>query len=557
MRKLLPFLLVLLLLIPAVSAQVPGGDGKCRDAAGGEIPCDSDGDGIPDDSDSCPNESGPVDNRGCPAAPVPAPATAVPPPPDQPQPDQPQPEQPQPQNPSTAPIEPTAVPPATVNLPLLNSTGNCVTATADALAVNLRTEPSTQAEVAGRLNPELVYRVYLTLETEEGLWYLLRGGWAASWVMRQGGDCDNQVMVTRHGGVYVAPGDLTDDGAAMLLPAVQKVREAAARMGMSSLVDFPLIWDVDPEGEWYFFQPPIETETAYFRLFRDTTPDPALMAFDPGFFGGVFITADPGDDTAAHDFLLTLDGIPGESKIYPLPTVDNPLPLGAQSSHLVADTDGLLILRANDPASSEGDTPLNTTELIFKIAPGHEPDPQEAIKGSPMTIVNNTGAVHEDGYEITLEDVIISSVVFNLPPRSNIGRLSVDPATGEFILIVEDVEGTETRGRLYEDQEGGTWFFADGDEEGIDTAKTAGWDVKANKAVFMPTIPPVDESTTDGIVEIDEDFVITISLLNEEATADDSHKEQIEILSWSFGESNAGLSLTKAGTGTLTLSSSN
>ncbi len=159
-------------------------------------PADSDGDGIADSRDSCPNAPGPVSNGGCPLSnPTPIPSTPVPNPSQGNNP----PPQPSDQNGAgipnasdpcangNCPVNPTA--PA-VALPVISPNGDCMLATRGAEAVNVRAAPSLTAKIVGHLSSRNLYPVLAHLVNAEGTWAKIADGWSARWVVREGGNCD-------------------------------------------------------------------------------------------------------------------------------------------------------------------------------------------------------------------------------------------------------------------------------------------------------------------------------------------------------------------------------
>jgi hypothetical protein len=123
-------------------------------------PSDSDGDGLNDDADACPQQSGPADNGGCPLPTE----------------------------------EPTAEPEPLPQLPLL---GPCVMATAGYVPVNIRALPAITAPVVGSMDPYQFYPVHSFVDNPEGeRWNQTNGGLAASWVTRLGGVCRDLAMLT-------------------------------------------------------------------------------------------------------------------------------------------------------------------------------------------------------------------------------------------------------------------------------------------------------------------------------------------------------------------------
>lgn len=207
-------------------------------------PADSDGDGIPDNQDQCPNQAGDRGNGGCP-------------PPANPNP---------PANPPANPAAPSdsdgdgivdsadSCPNQAGNaanggcpapsLPALPTSGQCVVATQSATRVNIREDASTDTAVVGQLDPAQTYPVLGQSTDSSGRqWLQTAQGWVAAWVTRQGGDCANLSQVLTYnfpdawpdtGGDTTTSGDLTNGSnpdrilMALLLPAVQKVQEASS-----------------------------------------------------------------------------------------------------------------------------------------------------------------------------------------------------------------------------------------------------------------------------------------------------------------------------------------
>lgn len=186
---------------------------------------DSDGDGLPDANDSCPQQAGPRDNGGCPQQTVDRDGDGIP------------------DNADACPNQPGPAesggcapsPSPQVVLPQLPTSGPCVIATLDTDNVNVREMPTTEAAIVGALDPTQIYAVIG--QNADGSWFQVNvnAGWVAGFVTRRGGDCTN---LTQADGAPApaAPQDLApvpDDpqGIGLLVPAVQKVSEAAARMG--------------------------------------------------------------------------------------------------------------------------------------------------------------------------------------------------------------------------------------------------------------------------------------------------------------------------------------
>ena len=159
-------------------------------------PPDSDGDGIPDNADACPNQAGPAGGNGCPAA--------NPNPPANPQPNPPA----NPAAPSDSDGDgivdssdacPTVAGPAANNgcpagpsptpfsLPALPTSGQCMVATQGATPVNVREGTSTDTAIVGQLDPSQTYPVIG--QNADGSWLQTAQGWVAGYVTRHGGDC--------------------------------------------------------------------------------------------------------------------------------------------------------------------------------------------------------------------------------------------------------------------------------------------------------------------------------------------------------------------------------
>ena len=236
-------------------------------------PADSDGDGIPDNQDQCPNQGGDRANNGCPA---PANQPANPNPPANP------PENPPANPPANSPANP-ATPsdrdgdgivdsadscpnqagnaanggcPAP-SLPALPTSGQCVVATQSATRVNIREDTSTSTAVVGQLDPAQTYPVLGQSTDSSGReWLQVAQGWVASWVTRQGGDCGSlpdQVRTYNFSGAWpvgdggdtTASSDLTNGSnpeqilVALLLPAIQSAREAGRRSSCTDRCPVP------------------------------------------------------------------------------------------------------------------------------------------------------------------------------------------------------------------------------------------------------------------------------------------------------------------------------
>ena len=120
-------------------------------------PADSDGDGIPDERDQCPREAGVAELNGCPVPPQQPPADPAQPPQQPADPAQP-PQQPADTGaPANPVVEPTAVPTeAPFVLPVL-PTDACYVTPAGDYRVLVRAEATTEAEAIGALLPGEIY----------------------------------------------------------------------------------------------------------------------------------------------------------------------------------------------------------------------------------------------------------------------------------------------------------------------------------------------------------------------------------------------------------------
>lgn len=179
---------------------------------------DSDGDGLGDSRDDCPNQAGPVSNNGCPIVttdPDDFDGDGTPNAED---------ECPQESGPdwfggcptdATSPLDLTAEAP----LPDLPATDRCVLATQGNERVNVRDAPDLNANVVGQLDPQSIYPIlFQLLQTDGDIWYLIPQGWVAAWVVRVGGNCDN-VPFREEGNVIRFPnfGLLLGDGEGVVL----------------------------------------------------------------------------------------------------------------------------------------------------------------------------------------------------------------------------------------------------------------------------------------------------------------------------------------------------
>ncbi|MBE0689057.1 MAG: hypothetical protein IH587_02905 [Anaerolineae bacterium] len=237
---------------------------------------DSDGDGLPDNVDACPNQPGPRESGGC--APSPSP---------------------QPQ----------------IVLPQMPASGACVIATIDAGSVNVREMPSTESAIVGALNPTLIYDVFG--QNADASWFQVNGGWVAGFVTRRGGDCSNLPQADG-APAPVAPQDLApppDDPqvVGLLVPAVQQVREAAPRMGncpelvpqldgLPTFLALSIVGEPDPcaaaqaEIDELFFNP--AAQSGQFD-YPDCQPDVQPLV-------STFVNLLNGVGQPTHDFLIAM-----------------------------------------------------------------------------------------------------------------------------------------------------------------------------------------------------------------------------------------------------------
>lgn len=158
---------------------------------------DSDGDGVPDDSDACPLDAGPASNKGCPSL---APQLAdsdsdgtfdfldacptevgI--------------SENQGCRLSLQPTQPATATQAIV-LPTLPVEGECVAATLHPGGVNIRALPREDSAVIGLLHPADTSRVFASIEIGDKRWLRLEQGWIAGWVARTGGNCASVINMT-------------------------------------------------------------------------------------------------------------------------------------------------------------------------------------------------------------------------------------------------------------------------------------------------------------------------------------------------------------------------
>ena len=132
---------------------------------------DSDGDGVPDNIDACPNEYGPADNSGCPAAVVDSDGDGVP------------------DLQDACPNEYGTVEnggcPAPFTVP---TDGPCAIAPYGQQAVNVRSTPAIEENnIVGTLYPGQLYYVVGKTTKSDGPWWQIANGWVSGSAVQYGG----------------------------------------------------------------------------------------------------------------------------------------------------------------------------------------------------------------------------------------------------------------------------------------------------------------------------------------------------------------------------------
>ncbi|MCC6804957.1 MAG: hypothetical protein IT319_18895 [Anaerolineae bacterium] len=147
----------------------PRENGGCpppdADGDGGNGSQDRDGDGVADFVDRCPDAAGTGFTEGCPV-------------------DQVQPTD-----------SPPVAPATTLILPALPETGECLLATVSGQGINIRAETSTRSLIVGMLNPSLTYPILATRALTDGNWHRIAEGWVSAEFVRTGGSCDTLPFV--------------------------------------------------------------------------------------------------------------------------------------------------------------------------------------------------------------------------------------------------------------------------------------------------------------------------------------------------------------------------
>lgn len=162
-KRIILGLIILLLMVALVPISSPT---LILAQTGGE---DTDGDGIPDGEDNCPNTYGPVSNRGCPNGDDDGDGVFG----DEDHcPDQGGPEQ----NNGCPVEEATAVPETTAQLAFLPQDA-CYIATPTETAVNIRDMPDLAGEVVGTVNPAIAIPAFLRIVPADGQPDTAKGDW--------------------------------------------------------------------------------------------------------------------------------------------------------------------------------------------------------------------------------------------------------------------------------------------------------------------------------------------------------------------------------------------
>jgi hypothetical protein len=207
----------------------------CTDPTGAPVACpDDDGDGLPNDVDTCPAEPGPRENGGCPVivdsdgdgngnglnddvdvCPTEAGTT---------------------ENngcPATTP-EP-------ITLNPMPTSGECVLSTATTSRVNIRATPNLEADIVGSIALNELIVIELALITaEDELWYFIGSGWVSSTAVRLGGDCST--LPTRDLSIvsFDPTGQINIGGAIQLSPDGTATMQTREHVLLARQVGVPL-----------------------------------------------------------------------------------------------------------------------------------------------------------------------------------------------------------------------------------------------------------------------------------------------------------------------------
>jgi len=140
------------------------------------LPVDSDGDGLTDDQDRCPNTPGTYDYNGCPPD---ADGDSIPDASDS-----------CPTIPGVAGFGGCPPPTPTPMLPAMPTTGDCVLAPRTSQSVNVREEPTTSASISDYVPYNLMMPVLGKTVNDDGEeWVMVERGWVSRSVIRLGGNC--------------------------------------------------------------------------------------------------------------------------------------------------------------------------------------------------------------------------------------------------------------------------------------------------------------------------------------------------------------------------------
>lgn len=340
-------------------------------------PPDSDGDGVGDFEDRCPTEGGPSQNGGCPL-----PATHA------------------------ETIAPTSTPSLQLNPLIPPADGPCVAAPYLAGRVNARNAPGATAEVVAILEPNVLYPVrgLVALPDEEESYLVIKlEDLIVTSIAPAGstGPFDPAFL----GGVFVAAstmkigGDCGPTPVALLVPAIQKVRQAAARAYVKTAKLF--VRKSGGVGEYM----KIRLTDILVSSLLDTSAGHGtgsgagkVSYSDLSFIVATVIEGEDGAEVlfdmtevdpsaASADYLLLLDDIKGESsdEAAPTPVMDAILQVlvlaaklndGSESSGDAATCEG----QAIDQLKAQGATVQvmvtdSGLDFVLALPDGSQPDP--------------------------------------------------------------------------------------------------------------------------------------------------------------------------------------